>query len=115
MSLDAHYIDVECTRLVSIHLGLVDCSEDISGRVLSRKAKKILKQSGMIYKTCAMVRDDGINLRTATVALGTGVPALGALLASQPLACKALGGDSPRMIPCFSHAINGACNGAVRT
>ena len=68
----------------------------------------------MIDKTCAMVRDDGGDLRTATVALGTGVLALGILHASQPIACKALGGDPSRMIPFFSHAISGACNGSVR-
>ena len=67
MSLDARYIDEELMRLHSIHLGIIDCSEDTYGRVLSRKAKKILKQSGMIDKTCAMVRDDGGNLRTSTI------------------------------------------------
>jgi hypothetical protein len=73
MSLDAHFIDVEWTRLHSLHLGLIDCSEDTSSEVLSRKAKKILKKSGMADKTCAMVRDDGGNVRTTTLALGKGV------------------------------------------
>jgi hypothetical protein len=115
LSLDAHDIDDELMRLLSIHLVLVDCSQDTSGRVLSSKAKKILKQSGVIDKTCTMVGDDGGNLRTAIEALGTGVLALGALPAYKPLACKALCDDPPRIILCVSHAINGACNGAVRT
>ncbi len=50
MSLDAHFIDAEWTRLNCLHLGLIDCSEDTSGAVLSRKAKKILKKRGMVTK-----------------------------------------------------------------
>ena len=115
ISLDAHFIDAEWTRHNSLHLGLIDCSEDTYGAVLSREGKKILKKSGMADKTCAMVRDDGGNLRTTTIAFGQGVLASGGLRASEPLSCTALGGDPPRMIPCFAHVMNGACNGAVRT
>ena len=115
MSLDAHYIDKEWTGLHSQHLGLIDCSSDTSGHVLARKTRKLLKKHGVEQKTAAMVRDGGENLRTATVALGEGVPAsVTGLRASPPLSCTALGGAPPRMIPCFAHAINGACNGAVK-
>ncbi len=77
MSLDAHFIDAQWTRLNSLDLGHIYCSEDKVGAVLSPKAKKSLKKSGMADKTCAMVRDDGENLRTATIALGQGVLASG--------------------------------------
>ena len=70
----------------------------------------LLLKFGLVQRTYTYTMDGGANLASTTGVLDHGVP----LENIQRVCCKATGSSKPNRPQCIAHAINGACNGAVR-